>query len=174
MHGQGGGRNLALFWSAVAKLHKTGMLRCTLGCRCTVIVVYNGNRTNVDRAVMQRFCRCRVVYQDTMVNRTFPHIENVHNLVEVQMEDPIEDLPYKFMNLCYEIMNIPIQGMDSEKDGLKVFVFDSIIPICGGHNKGSATVTLWADCATAHQMYTGWCCGCSTIDQCIVGIISPW
>ncbi len=73
--------------------HKTGMMRQTFGQRCAIVVMYSGNRTNVDRLVMQWYRQCNVMYDITTVSHTFPHIVNVHKSVEVQMEDVNAERP---------------------------------------------------------------------------------
>jgi hypothetical protein len=69
------------------------MMRQSLGRRCAIVVMYSGNRTNVDRLVMQRYHRCNVMYDITTVSHTFPHIVKVHKSVEVQMEDVNAERP---------------------------------------------------------------------------------
>jgi hypothetical protein len=54
--------------------------------------------------------------------------------MEVQMEDENTAHPYKFTDLCREIMSMTIPGMDPAPDQQKAYVFDVIIPILGGYN----------------------------------------
>jgi hypothetical protein len=132
--------------------HKTGMIKRTLGQCCAVVVLYSGNRTDVDRTVMQHFCRCNVMYKDTTAAFTFPCIKNVCKTVEVQMANPNVIPPYKFMDLCHEIMGITIPGRDPVRVGHKAFVFDVIIPIQSGYAAGGVTVTIRANCAYANKL----------------------
>jgi hypothetical protein len=127
------------------------MIKHTLGGRCAVFVLYNGNRMDVDCTFMQHFCRCNLVYEDTTAVFTLPCIKNVHKLVEVQMTNPNVRPPYKFTNLCQEIMGITSPSRDPFRDGHKAFVFDALIPIQSGFAAGGATVTIRDDCAYANK-----------------------
>jgi hypothetical protein len=131
-----------------------GMINCTLGCYCTVVVLHNGNRMDVDRTVMQCFCRCNVVHKDTTAAFTLPLIKNVHKLVEVQMANPNMRPPYKFTDLCHEIIGITIPSKDPVRDCHQAFVFDAIILIQSGYAARGATVTIRADCVNANKLLT--------------------
>ncbi len=126
--------------------YKTGMMRQTLGRHCAIVVMYSGNRTNVDRSVMQRYRQCNVIYDIPTVSHTFPHIVNVHKSVEVQMEDVDAEHPYNFnfTDLCWEIMMMTISGTDPAIDKHNANVFDTIIPILGGKwELGPLSPTVW-------------------------------
>jgi hypothetical protein len=132
--------------------HKMRTIKSTLGCHCAVVVLYNGNRMDVDRTVMQCFCRCNVVYEDTTAAFTLPHIKNIHKLVEVQMANPNVRPPYKFTDICCKIMGITIPNRDPIRDGHKAFVFDAIILIQSGYATSGVNVTIRADCAYANEL----------------------
>jgi hypothetical protein len=61
-----------------------------------------------------------------------PAIVTVHKKVKIEMEDGSE-LKHKFTNLCREVMWLT--------DDLKHPLFDAIIPVESGFNKGSAIIT---------------------------------
>jgi hypothetical protein len=60
------------------------------------------------------------------------------------MEDSSIAPPYKFTDLCREILSIlAVLAPDNPRYGKKeVFSFDAIIPICTGTHSGSATLTF--------------------------------
>jgi hypothetical protein len=72
------------------------------------------------------------MYDITTISHTFPHIVNVHKSIEVQMEDVNAEHPYKFTDLCRDIMMMTIPGTDLTIDKHNAYVFDAIIPILGG------------------------------------------
>ncbi len=94
--------------------------------------MYSGNKTDVNRSVMQWYRQCNVIYDIQTVSYTFPHIVNVHKSVEVQMADENAERPYKFTDLCQEIMMMTIPGTNPATDKHNAFVFDAIIPVLGG------------------------------------------
>jgi hypothetical protein len=92
------------------------------------------------------------MYDITTVSHNFPHIVNVHKSVEVQMEDVNAKCPYKFTDLCQEIMMMTIPGTDPGIDKHNAYVFDAIIPILGGQVGAGATVTYRSGNPYAHEL----------------------
>ncbi len=68
------------------------------------------------------------------------------------MEDENSACPYKFTNLCQEIMSMTISGIDPAPNQHKAYVFDAIIPILGGYKGVGATVTYRSDNSYAHEL----------------------
>jgi hypothetical protein len=72
-----------------------------------------------------------------MISHTIlPTIVTVHKKVEIEMEDGSKP-KHKFTNLCWEAMWLT--------DDLKHPLFDAIIPVESGFNKGSAIITYCTD-----------------------------
>ncbi len=61
-----------------------------------------------------------------------PTIVTVHKKIKIEMEDGSKS-KHKFTDLCREVMWLT--------DNLKHLLFDAIIPVESGFNKGSAIIT---------------------------------
>jgi hypothetical protein len=127
-------------------------MRQTLGQRCAIVVMYSGIRTNVNRLVVQRYRQCNLMYDITTISHTFPHIVNVHKSTEVQMEDVNAKRPYKFTDLCREIMVMTIPGTNPAIDKHNAFVFDAIISILGRQVGAGPTITYRPGNPYAHKL----------------------
>ncbi len=68
------------------------------------------------------------------------------------MTDENAERPYKFTDLCQEIMMMTISGTNPATDKLNAFVFDAIIPVLGGQMGTGATATYCSGYAYAHKL----------------------
>ena len=74
-----------------------------------MVVMFGGKPSDSDQVTMQRQRRCTVMYHHRMSQVIIPYVATVHKRVEVQMEDQSVKPPYKFTNLCWEVMRIKTQ-----------------------------------------------------------------
>jgi hypothetical protein len=82
------------------------MCQRSLGWQVMMVVMFGGKPTDSDGVTMQRQRRCNVMYHNRMTQVIIPYMATVHKRVEVQMEDPSVKPPYKFTDLCREVMRI--------------------------------------------------------------------
>ena len=98
------------------------------------------------------------MYHHRMSQVIIPYVATVHKRVEVQMEDQSVKPPYKFTDLCREVMRIETQvihqpspggneNQDPSPDGRERYVFDEIIPILLGVHQGRAMANYQTVCA---------------------------
>jgi hypothetical protein len=123
-----------------------------------MVVLFGGKPADSNRVTMQPQCRCNVMYQHRMSWVIIPYVVTVHKRVKVQMEDQSVKPPYKFTDLCWEVMRIMTQvihqplprgneNQDPSPDGREGYVFDAIIPILLGVHQGGAIASYQTDCA---------------------------
>ncbi len=68
------------------------------------------------------------------------------------MEDENAAHPYKFTDLCQDIMSKTTPGIVPAPNRHRVYVFDAIIPILGGYKGVSVTVTYRSKNSYSHKL----------------------
>ncbi len=125
-------------------LNRMDLVLRIFGQKAVLVVLYGGKPTELDCNTSQRLRWCHVIYADNITTEIIPYVEILHKRVEVWMEDSSIAPPYKFMDLCREVLSIlAVLAPDNPWYGKKeVFSFDAIIPIRNRTHSGSGTLTF--------------------------------
>ncbi len=75
---EGSWKHLGPLWEA---FHEMGLNRRALGCKCLMIVMYNGREMGNNRITMQQLCQVNVMYLDYLTHTVIPNIKTVHKQV---------------------------------------------------------------------------------------------
>jgi hypothetical protein len=89
-----------------------------------------------DCITMKRLRQVNVIHAYMISHTILPTIVTLHKKNEIKMKDGSEP-KHKFTNLCWEVMWLT--------DNLKRHLFNGIIPVESGYNKGSAIITYCTD-----------------------------